>query len=221
MDDYERFAEPNSVHHQIWDALACELAKDGYAQPGFPGIFVKPITGSWRAWISVGGRSVELTPLIGVFDEELFDIRMRALETLGRTFPRRQDGPPLIMPTLERLAANCPACSTDAPWRFSGEILKTSVADDLVACLRKHAYPFLQAHASLPAVFDAWKNKMGGYSMPFYVPIVLIKLARLDALTTYVDSRLRRIPDEGHALEYRQYVNTILRMFSLPDLPDS
>ncbi len=152
--------------------------------------------------------------MVGVFSEELIDIRIRAFELMGRKLDRRQDGPPLIMTTLEQLAADCAACSERAPWHFNESLLTVDVAGDLVGCLRRYAFPFFQTHVSLQSMMDAWKDGMGGYALPSYVPIIFVKLGRLDDLATYVELRVQKSPDESHANEYREYVQVLIKMLT-------
>ena len=130
------------------DAIASNLADDGYARPS-RNVFVKPTIDPWRAWIGVTGSNYTLDPVVGVFNEELIDIRVRAFEMMGKKLERRRDGPPLILTPLERISAECFRCSEDAPWHFNEKLLQQGVADNLTSCLRKFAFPFFSAHVSL------------------------------------------------------------------------
>ena len=133
---------------------------------------------------------------------------------MGKKVDRRQDGPPLIMTTLEQLAADCAACSEKAPWHFDENLLKADVAGDLVGCLRRYAFPFFQTHVSLQSMMDAWKDGMGSYALPNYVPIIFIKLGRLDDLATYVELRAQKSPDEMPCQRIPGICTDLLRMLT-------
>ena len=118
------------------------------------------------------------------------------------------------MVDLERLAADCPACSTEAPWEYHGEILTEDVADDVVACLRKFAYPFFQNYASLEKLMDGSKERMPGFAFPWFAPIILLKLGRAEDAKKYAENYARFLSDEEAALEYREYFAVLLKMLT-------
>ena len=146
--------------------------------------------------------------MVGIMNDELNDIYFRARTTMGKNLPPQSDGPPLLMVQLERLAAY----SADAPWEYHEKILTEDVANDLVVCLRKFAYPFFEKYASLQGVMDGSKERMPGFAFPWYAPIILIKLGRLDDARTYGENYARHLPDDEHAAEFRNYVAILFKM---------
>ena len=85
-----------SIAKQISDRIAVLLGQDGFKQPT-RGIFVRPWNECWRGWLTVDRDSHMLIPNVGVFCEELLDIRAGAMSRIGGDWKRRRDGPPLIM----------------------------------------------------------------------------------------------------------------------------
>jgi hypothetical protein len=200
------------IYDRIVTAIGAKLAEDGFTSPSGAGIFVKQIVGPWRAWVSIPGDSFTLDPMAGIMNDELNDIRLRACEMAGQKTQRRLDSPPIIMVDLERLAADCPACSKDAPWEYHEEILTVGVADNLVTCLRTFAYPFFEKYASLQSLMDASKERMPSFGFPWFAPIILIKLGRVDDAKTYAGNYARFLPDDEHGSEYRKYVEKLFKM---------
>lgn len=202
------------IYDRVIAGIGAKLAEDGFAAPTHSGLFVKPLGGPWHAWISVPGNSSSLDPMVGTINDEIRDISYRARAMIGKHLERRPDGPPLLMVDLERLAADCPACSTDAPWEYHGQILTLDVVDEFVACLRKYGYPFFEKYASLQATMDASKERMVGFAFPWFAPIVLIKLGRVDDAKTYADNYAHWLPDAEHASQFRAYFNLLLKMLA-------
>ena len=188
------------------------LVGDGFTRSR-TSVFVKDIVDGWCAWIGITGNTFMLSPVVGTFSRELTAIRAKALDTIGKKRNREQsDGPPLIMANLEKIAAKDSRCSKNAPWHYSGMPLGEDAAEGLLFCLREHAYPFFQAHISLLSIVEAMKRGMGGMALPNYLPIILIKLRLLDDLSSYVDRRVLSAKDEVQGLEYRKYVDALLKM---------
>lgn len=202
------------IHDRLVSAIGTRLAEDGFSKPSSADVFVKSISGPWRAWVSVAGDSFTLDPMAGIMNDELYDISCRAKAMVGQAPERRLDGPPIIMVDLERLAAACPACSENAPWEYHGEILTDDVAQDLVACLRKFAYPFFRKYASLQGLMDGSKERMPGFAFPWFAPIILIKLGQLDDAKKYAEHRASWLPDDELGSKYREYFNALLKVLT-------
>ena len=203
-----------NIHDRIVSAIGVRLAADGFTKPSSADVFVKPIAGPWRAWISVPGDSFTVDPIVGIMNDELREISYRAREMRRSPMERRPDGPPIIMVDLERLAADCPACSENALWEYHGEILTVDVADDLTACLREFGYPFFEKYASLEGLMDGSKERMPGFAFPWFAPIILIKLGRLDDAKKYAEYRASWLPDDELGSEYRKYFTALLEMLT-------
>lgn len=122
--------------------------------------------------------------------------------------------PPLFHAELERLAADCAACSAEAPWRYRGKTLTLNVADDVVACLRQYAYPFFEKYASLQGLIDASKVGFVGFAFALFAPIVRVQLERVDDARTYAENWLRRLPQDEIGMEYREFFKTLFKMIT-------
>jgi len=208
-----------SVYQQLVSVVGAQLREDGFTSPSHAGLLVKPLSGPWRAWISVAGDTFTLDPMAGIMNDELSEIYYRAQALAGKKLERRIDTPPILMVDLERLAADCAACSTKAPWAYRGEILADSVAVDLVDCLRKFAYPFFAKYSSLQSLLDASKERLVGYAFPWFAPLILIKLGRMGDAKTYAANYSRHLPDDEPGAEYRNYFNAVLRLLEPAQLP--
>ena len=197
----------------VMEAVERLLSADGFAVSK-RGVFTRQTFGDWYAWIGITGNSFMLSPIVGVFNRELIDIAARAFEILGRKRDIQFDGPPLIMANLESLAPSNTSCSQDAEWHYVGVALTEEAATELVACLRKHAYPFCESHTSLDSIVDAAKSGMGGFSLPSFLPIILTKLGLSNELNAYVDNRIMKVGDAKLAQEYLDYVKTVIEIAS-------
>jgi hypothetical protein len=194
------------------ERIAVLLAQDGFKQPS-RGIFVRPWDECWRGWLVVDPGSHMLIPKVGVFSEELLDARACALRRVGEVWKKRKDGPPLIMMNLQQLAESDPDCAKRMTWRYTGEKLKPSVADDVVYCFRKKAYPYIEAHLSYEAILDAAMKGRASPALQHFVPIILIELGRFDDLSTYLEGWKTRHRDYGTmASDYERYVHALLEM---------
>jgi hypothetical protein len=199
----------------ILDRLDTLLSADGFKQSAYS-IFVKNLGDDWRAWISVAGTPWALFPNVGVYNEEFRRIAHDAFAKIGR--PSRQppdSGPPLIMTPLECLIEGDKDCESHDSWDYRGtesnpiKELDVSAADDLVYCLRKKAYPFFEAHASLESIIRA-ANEMPSPALSMYEPIFLIKLGRRDDVMEYVARRTLRSPEESAARKLEEYARVLL-----------
>jgi hypothetical protein len=201
-----------STAGMISERIAVLLAQDGFKQPT-RGIFVRPWDECWRGWLTVDRGSHMLLPKVGVFSEELLDVRACALGRIGEVWKKRKDGPPLIMMNLQQLAEGDPDCSQRMTWRYTGEELKPSVSDDVVYCFRKVAYPCIEGHLSYEAVLGAVMKGRASPALQHFLPIILIKLGRFDDLSTYLEGWTAKHRDRGTmASDYERYVNALLEM---------
>lgn len=221
MDDDE-----TKVPRPILDRLAALLRQDGF-KPAFPGLYVRNLDLEWRAWIGVSGFPYMLFPKVGVYNQKLKDIVNAAWLKIG--FPSQQppdSGPPLIMTDIERLIGNDPDCKARESWDIDLDALDLqnlqeypelmpSVADDLVYCLRKKAYPFFADHMTFQSIWDAACQRMGSPALANYFPLLLIKLGRRNDVMKYVEERLRNVQDQKYVKDYRAYVEELLKL--MPD----
>jgi hypothetical protein len=196
------------------------LAEDGFSQ-SLPGLYYKAWKGEWTAWIGVPGTPYSLQPRVGIYSEDLVRIHKQAQLSLGDAEKEEPGvGPPLIMVTLERLIERDPDCTARISWHYHGNAqttgpeLKTEVADDLVYCLRKKAYPFMDAHLSLEAVVDAARAGMPSPALHFYVPIILLKMGRRGDVPKYVESWSRGQPDKTVVASFERYVTAVEDIFA-------
>lgn len=209
------------AYDRIVNAIGARLADDGFTSPADNAIFIKPIHGPWRAWIAISGKFCWLEPAVGIMNEELKEIYYRAKTTMGKTLERQPDTPPVLRVELERLAADCPACSTEAPWRYHGKTLRPDVADDVVSCLHKYAYPFFEKYASLQAVIDGANERLASFAFPLFAPMILIKLGRADDARNLAETYLRRLPHDELGSEKREYFKTLFEMLTGSDAKSS
>ncbi|HLY06562.1 MAG TPA: hypothetical protein VKR31_12525 [Rhizomicrobium sp.] len=209
------------TYDRVVNAIGARLADDGFTSPADNAIFIKPIHGPWQAWIAIAGKFCWLEPAVGIMNEELKEIYYQANTNMGKTPERHPDTPPLLRIELERLAAHCPACSTEAPWRYQGKTLTPDVADDVVWCLRKYGYPFFEKYASLQALVEGWKERLTSFAFPLFAPIVLIKLGRTNDARVFVENYTRRFPDDELGSEKRKYFKTLFEMLTESDAKPS
>jgi len=212
-------ADKVDVPQDIRDRLNELLEPDGFRQP-IPGLFVQNLDSEWRAWIGVSGNPFLLCPHVGVYNEDVRRIAIAAREKLNRRRSNRLDaGPPLIIVPIERLIGDDADCLKRVSWNYTEDkppieqILKTSVADDLVYCFRKKAYPFFAAHMSFESIFEAARAGMSSFAFEHYVPIILVKLGRLADVGRYVAEQVKRHPQS--AQRYENYASTILEIMAV------
>lgn len=188
------------------------LLEDGFAETG-PRIYVKPWGQSWSGWLAVDPGRFTLGPVVGVFNEDFLDAQSRALKKLGGPSGRSSNGPPFIMINLQQLAERDPDSRSRITWRFTGEELQPSVADDVVYCFRKSAYPYIDAHTSLEALWTAVADE-GRASAGFFLhlPLLLIKLGRRDELRQLIAKYETRPIAVDREPTYGQYVRTLLEL---------
>jgi len=198
----------------IMNRIAELLLQDGFCEPTH-GIYVKIWDKTWRGWLAVDPGSHLLIPTVGVFSDELLNMRGCALKKLGVSEKKRRDGPPLIQLNLQQLIEGDDNFMSQISWSYTGKALKQSVADDLVYCFRKKAYPYIDAHVSYAAVLDAVKKGRGSLSIQFYLPMILIKLGLIDDLSKLVDAHWARIVSADMSVNYGQYVNALLELNGL------
>ncbi len=218
LDEYE-----SKVPQHILDRIGALLGEEGFKQSR-PALFVKNLDTDWRAWLAIPGYPFALLPVIGIYDETLVQTAHEAWANLGR--PSRQppdSGPPLIMASLERIIGDDSDCKGRITWDFEVQdrhisdptlipALTPAVADDLVYCLRKKAYPFFSDHMSFQSIWDAARHGMGSPALPNYFPLILMKVGRRSDVMRYVDERLRDVKDEKFAADYRAYVQELLKL---------
>ena len=60
-----------SVYQQLVSVVGAQLREDGFASPSHAGLLVKPLSGPWRAWISVPGDTFTLDPMAGIMNAHL------------------------------------------------------------------------------------------------------------------------------------------------------
>jgi hypothetical protein len=216
-------SEEIKVPKAILQRLDQLLGQDGFKQ-SIPGLFVRNQNSDWRAWIGVTGFPHALYPTVGVYNNELVSIADAARLKLGRPSQQFPDsGPPLIMVTLERIIGNDTDCMKRITWipdlgsdnqsdPSPLADMKSTVADDLVYCIRKKAYPFFAGHMTFQNIWDAGRQGMGSPALPDYIPLILMKLGRREDVTKYVDQRLKKIPNEKFASDYRAYVDELLKL---------
>jgi hypothetical protein len=222
MEEYEdKFPVPK----RLLERMAALLGTDGFKQTG-PAIFVKDMGADWRAWIGANGESYSLDPRIGVFNEELVNIAARARAMVG--YPRTQPpdtGPPLIMKNLEQLIGDDPECQKHVTWHMDLEEhiaarrnympeLKAEVADDVVYCLRKKAYPFFAAHTTFQSIVDAISTREAWPSPACrnYFPLILMKLGHRKDIPRFVQEQVAQINNENVASLYEKYVDALLKL---------
>lgn len=202
------------IHERIVSLVGEQLTTDGFTKPSDADVFVRPITGPWRAWISVPGDSYTVDPMAGLMNDELDEIFCRARGMAGMGSTRRPDGPPIIMVDLEKLAADCAACSTEAPWEYHGEVLSEDVAHKLVECLRNYAYPFFDKYASLEGLINGSRDRMPGFAYQWFAPIIYIKLGQVDVAKTYAANYARHVPVEELSSQYQKYFEAVLKLLA-------
>jgi hypothetical protein len=211
-------ADKVDVPQDIRDRLNELLEPDGFRQP-IPGLFVQNLDSDWRAWFGVSGNPFLLCPHVGVYNEDVRRIAIAARQKTGQGNSHQIDaGPPLIIVPIERLIGDDADCLERISWNYTEDkppierILKTSVADDLVYCFRKKAYPFFAAHMSIESIFDAARAGMSSFAMEFYIPIILVKLGRSADVGRYVQEQIKRHPQS--AQRYENYANAILEIMA-------
>jgi hypothetical protein len=197
------------VERAIMSRVAELLEQDGFRQPTRD-IFVKDWNENWRGWLAVDAGSHLLGPRVGIFSEELENIHASTLRKTGGVWKKRKDGPPLIMINLQQLAENDPDCSQRMTWRYTGEELKQSVAEDVVYCFRKKAYPYIDAHVTYQSILDAAMAGRASPAFQHFLPIILIKLRRFDDLMTYVAGRKSHLRDNEEVTNFQRYVDALL-----------
>jgi hypothetical protein len=127
---------------EIMSRISESLSDDGFRQPS-RGIYVKTWDESWRGWLAVDPGSHLLIPTVGVFSDELLNMRVYALKNLGVRWTKRKDGPPLIKINLHQLMGDDAEDRSKISWFYTGKELQRSVADDVVYCFRKKGYPYV------------------------------------------------------------------------------
>src|SRR5262249_39263383 len=177
------------------------------------GIYVKTWDKTWRGWLAVDPGSHLLIPRVGIFSDELLNMRAAALKKLGGSMKRRGDGPPLILINLQQLVEGDDDCVPRMSWRYTGVPLKLNVADDVVYCFRKKAYPYINEHTSYAAILDAVKKGRGSPSVQFYLPMILIKLEFFDELSKLVDAHGNRIVSSDMSVNYGKYLRKLLELY--------
>jgi hypothetical protein len=216
-------ATESQVPKIILDQLDALLSRDGFKQ-SIAGLFVKKLDDDWRAWIGVTGFPVSLFPVVGVYNQDLLNIAGAAREKIGSPSLQPSDtGPPLIMANLEQVIGDDPDCKARLSWNFevqdhhiadpsSVPELKAEVADDLVYCLRKKAYPFFSNHMTFQSIWDAIRERdaMPSPALRNYFPIILMKLGRRDDVPRFVQEQIRQISNERVAADFRNYVDALL-----------
>jgi hypothetical protein len=189
----------------IMKRVAELLEQDGFRQPTRD-IFVKDWNENWRGWLAVDAGSYILGPRVGVFSEEVLDLHASAVRSSGGDWKKSKDGPPLIMRNLQQLAENDPDCSQRMTWRYTGEELKLSVAEDVVYCFRKKAYPYVDAHLTYQSIVDAAMAGAASPAFQHFVPIILIKLGRFDDLTRFVEGWMSHLPNDEEVTKFQRYI---------------
>jgi hypothetical protein len=194
------------------DRIAELLAQDGFNQPTH-GIYVKSWDETWRGWLGVDPGSHLLIPTVGIFSDELLDMRVRALKKLGVRWRKRKDGPPLININLHQLVQGDAEDRSRISWLYTGTELQRGVADDIVYFFRKRGYPYIEAHASYEAVLGTiMKEGRATPAMPMYLPMILIKLKQLDYLSKFVAANGARVVSPDMSVSYEQYVDALLEL---------
>jgi hypothetical protein len=218
VDSMNMGANEVEVPQDIRDRLNELLEPDGFRQ-SIPGLFVQHLDPDWRAWIGVSGNPFLLCPHVGVYNEDVRRIAIAAWEKTGQSHSDRLDaGPPLIIVPIERLIGDDADCLKHVSWNYEEDklpverILKTSVADDLVYCFRKKAYPFFAAHMSFESIFDAARAGMSSFAMENYVPVLLVKLGRSADVGRYVQEQSKHHPQSTQ--RYENYANAILEIMA-------
>jgi hypothetical protein len=195
----------------IMDRITELLSQDGFRQPS-RGIYVRNLDETWRAWLAVDPGSHLLIPTVGIFSEELLNIRTRALKKLGIRWTKRKDGPPLIKINLHQLLDD-DAERFRASWSYTAKELQPSVADDVVYCFQKKGYPYIERQTNYAAVFDAiMEGGRGTPALPVYLPMILIKLNRLDLLSRLTVAQRTTAVCEDMSINYEMYVNALLEL---------
>ncbi|HTT82114.1 MAG TPA: hypothetical protein VMF67_01395 [Rhizomicrobium sp.] len=221
----EEFEDEFPIPKRLLERMSMLLGTDGFKQTA-PGMFVKDMGAEWKAWIAISGESYSLDPRIGVYNEELVNIGARARAMVG--YPSTQPpetGPPLIMKDLEQLIGEDADCQKHLTWHMDLEEhiaagrnympeLKTEVADDLVYCLRKKAFPFFVAHTTFQSIVDAISTRECWPSPAciHYFPLILIKLGLGKDIPRFVKERAAEMKNENVADLYERYVDALLKL---------
>jgi hypothetical protein len=194
---------------EIMSRISELLSHDGFRQPS-QGIYVKTWDDAWRGWLAVDPGSHLLIPTVGVFSDEILTMRVNALKKLGVRWTKRSDGPPLIKINLHQLVGGDAEDRSKISWFYTGKELQRGVADDVVYCFRKKGYPYIEAHTNYAAILDAvMKDGRGTPALSLFLPMVLIKLRRLDYLSKLVDAQRATPVCEDMSISYEQYVNAL------------
>jgi hypothetical protein len=92
--------------------------------------------------------------------------------------------------------------------------LKTKVADDVVYCLRKKAYPFFAAHITFQSIVDAIRTREAWPSPGciYYFPLILIKLGLGKDIPRFVKERVAQMKNGDVADLYERYVDALLKL---------
>jgi hypothetical protein len=192
------------IPQRIQSRITRLLREDGFRR-SIDTIHVKRWHGDWCAWIAFDGSPYSLSPRVGVYNDELVRIRDEAVETVGRLSEHKaykDAGPPLIMTLLDRLLGDDPDCTRRMSWHYNGDRcdtgleLPTSVADDVVYCMRKKAYPFFDAHLTLESIIEAARAGIPSFALANYVPIILLKMGRRKEVPAYVEGWTKRFTPE-------------------------
>lgn len=206
------------VPKRIQDRVAGLLGEDGFSSP-LSGIYVRQWHEDWYAWIAISGTPYFLSPRVGVYNQDYVRIHDEAIERIGRVYPGSEGaGPPLIMALLERLIADDPDCDHRVSWHIDRNNplrgFPTSVADDMVYCLRKKAYPFFDAHVSLESIVAAARAAMPSHAMEYYAPIIILKMGKREELPAYVQGWTKRFPPDT-AKRLERYVDAVTEIIDL------
>jgi hypothetical protein len=209
----------------VLDRLGELLQSDGFKRSS-TAIFIRDIGDGWRAWIAISGFSFTLMAAVGVYNETIIGIARKAMAIVGPPSQQKPDtGPPLIMADLDRLIGDDPYCLKHLSWSpelpdppvsdpASVPDLKPAVADDLVYCLRKKAYPFFDAHRTFQNVADAMRYGKFAPSPACinYFPLILIELGRRAEIPRFLKEQIEQMQNEEVANRFKRYVETLLEL---------
>ncbi|GLH78263.1 hypothetical protein SSBR45G_31720 [Bradyrhizobium sp. SSBR45G] len=197
---------------EISKRISESLSEDGFRQPS-RGIHVKSWSDAWRGWIGIDSGRYSLGPVVGLFNDEFLKTSSEALKRLGAPWRYGKSGPPLIMINLQQLAEQDADSRERISWTYRGEALEPSVADDIVHCIRTCGYPYIQAHTNIEALWHAAvEEKRASHAFIMYLPILLIRLGRLDALRQVVDVHRERPVSADLSISYKHYVDALLSL---------
>jgi hypothetical protein len=191
-----------SIGDDIINRVAVQIAGDGF-QSLRPGLFLKVFDGGWRGWLTIDQSDYQLGPVVGVLNEGLKPIFQEARKQAGLEPASDQSGPPLIMINFNVMAKAVPDCLPRISWDYKGtgkdlgEPLKPEVADDLVYCLRKVGYPYIESLLSYDAVLDEIVRGHTSPGITYYLPIILLLRNRPDCLDEYTRSEQRHMRANG------------------------